>query len=97
MMEAFVRRHANESLREAMTSERGVAALDFVGTPDSVADAMGAAIEEIGGDGFLIRGLPLTRHYVEEIAAGLVPALQRRGLMRTSYDAPTLRGNLQAF
>ena len=63
----------------------------------SIAEEMGAAIDEAGGDGFLIRGLPLTRHYIEEIASGLVPALQRRGLMRTSYDAPTLRGNLRAF
>jgi FMN-dependent oxidoreductase (nitrilotriacetate monooxygenase family) len=94
--EAFVRRWKGHTLREAISQET-IAAIPFKGTPDSVAEEMGAAMEEIGGDGFLVRGLPLTRHYVEEIAAGLVPALQKRGLMRTSYDAPTLRGNLRAF
>jgi FMN-dependent oxidoreductase (nitrilotriacetate monooxygenase family) len=94
--EAFVQRWKGHTLREAITAET-IASIPFTGTPDSVADEMGAAMEEIGGDGFLVRGLPLTRQYVEEIAAGLAPALQRRGLMRTSYSGPLLRDNLRAF
>jgi hypothetical protein len=34
---------------------------------------------------------------VVEIADGLIPALQRRGLTRTVYAHPTLRENLLDF
>jgi FMN-dependent oxidoreductase (nitrilotriacetate monooxygenase family) len=68
----------------------------FVGTPDSVAEEMGEAMAEVGGDGFLISG-GITRRYLAEITDGLVPALQRRGLVRSSYDHTTLRENLMQF
>ena len=48
---------------------------------------MGEVMEEVGGDGFMFSG-PVTRRYVAEITDGLVPALQRLGLVRTAYDAP---------
>ena len=60
---------------------------------------MGEAIEEIGGDGFLI-STPfqrITRRFINEVCEGLVPALQRRGLMRTEYTRSTLRENLREF
>lgn len=69
----------------------------FVGTPDSVAGAMREAMDEIGGDGFLISSLTPTRRYVSEIVDGLVPELQRRGLVRDRYEHATLRENLRAF
>ena len=69
---------------------------ELVGTPDGVAAQMAAMMEEVGGDGFMITG-PLTRRYLAEIADGLAPALQRRGLMRTGYDHAHFRDNLLAF
>jgi long-chain alkane monooxygenase len=53
----------------------------------------------VGGDGFLITspGRRLNRRYVAEITDGLVPALQRRGLARTSYSFEQFRDNLLEF
>jgi len=39
----------------------------------------------------------LTRRYVDEICDGLVPALQRRGVVRTSYTYDHFRDNLLEF
>jgi hypothetical protein len=53
---------------------------------------------EAGGDGFLINSPGrLNRRYVAEITDGLVPALQRRGLTRTSYSHAQFRDNLLEF
>jgi len=60
---------------------------------------MGEAIDAVGGDGFLI-STPLqriSRRYINEVCEGLVPALQRRGLMRTAYSRSTLRETLREF
>jgi hypothetical protein len=56
-------------------------------------------MEEVGGDGFLLTSpvFRLNRRYVAEITDGLVPALQRRGLTRTSYPYEEFRQNLLAF
>jgi hypothetical protein len=37
------------------------------------------------------------RRYILEVAEGLVPALQRRGAVRTEYTKPTLRETLREF
>jgi len=85
-----------------LASERfgGVPAeIELIGTPDSVAARMGEVIEEVGGDGFLI-SCPfqrVSRRFIAEITEGLVPALQRRGLMRTAYAKTTLRDTLREF
>ena len=73
--------------------------LDLVGTVEEVADQMAAAMEEVGGDGFLIRHPfhDISRRYILEVAEGLVPALQRRGVVRSAYTAPTLRQTLREF
>jgi long-chain alkane monooxygenase len=87
-----------KTLRQ-LCSERFDSALDLIGTPDEVAERMGAAIEEIGGDGFLI-STPfqrISRRFITEICEGLVPALQRRGLARTAYKGNTLREVLREF
>ena len=68
----------------------------LVGTPEHVAGAMAEVMEEVGGDGFMFSG-PVTRRYVAEITDGLVPALQRRGLVRTAYEHEHFRDNLLAF
>lgn len=60
---------------------------------------MGEALEQVGGDGFLITtpSLSTNRRHIAEVTDGLVPALQRRGLVRDGYTHKTLRENLQAF
>jgi hypothetical protein len=53
-------------------------------------------MDEVGGDGFLITTpeKKLNRRYVTEITDGLIPALQRRGVVRTSYTHEHFRDNL---
>ena len=71
--------------------------LEFIGTPEQVADQMQAVMEQVGGDGFLIHRRGLTRKYITDICDGLVPELQRRGLTRTEYTGSTLRETLGEF
>jgi long-chain alkane monooxygenase len=73
--------------------------VEFIGTPEQVARKMGEAMEEIGGDGFLIMkpGWDLNRKYISSITDGLVPELQRLGLTRTEYTKSTLRQTLREF
>ncbi|MWV48277.1 NtaA/DmoA family FMN-dependent monooxygenase [Rathayibacter sp. VKM Ac-2803] len=81
--------------REFLT--KGTGSLELVGTPATVAAQMDEVMQEVGGDGFLIANFDLNRRYVSEIADGLVPALQRRGLTRTEYSFDTFRDNLLEF
>jgi alkanesulfonate monooxygenase SsuD/methylene tetrahydromethanopterin reductase-like flavin-dependent oxidoreductase (luciferase family) len=67
-----------------------------VGAPDDAAAQMAEIMEEVGGDGFMFSP-PLTRRVVAEITDGLVPALQRRGLVREAYGHAHLRDNLFEF
>lgn len=87
-----------KTLRE-LTIERLARCVELIGTPEQVADQMGEVMEAVGGDGFLISrpGSGLTRKYISEVTDGLVPALQRRGLVRTTYSHGTFRDNLRAF
>jgi FMN-dependent oxidoreductase (nitrilotriacetate monooxygenase family) len=87
-----------KTLRQ-LVMHRAKRGLELVGTPDQVATKMGEAMEEVGGDGFLIAkpGWDLSRKYIESICDGLVPALQRHGLTRTEYTKPTLRETLREF
>jgi long-chain alkane monooxygenase len=62
-----------------------------------VARQMADIIDEVGGDGFLITDPEFTRRYISEIADGLVPALQKLGVVRTHYEHVMLRDNLLAF
>ena len=85
-----------KTLREIAFNYR-YALEDLVGTPDHVAGQMAEIMQEIGGDGFMFTGNSLTRRYVAEIADGLVPALQKRGLTRTAYAHEHFRDNLMEF
>jgi FMN-dependent oxidoreductase (nitrilotriacetate monooxygenase family) len=89
------------TLREMVLEAAGglATSIELVGTPDQVADLMGEAMAEIGGDGFLITtpGQSASRRTIVEICDGLVPALQRRGLVRDAYDHVLLRDNLRSF
>ena len=55
--------------------------------------------EDQAGDGFLVTSpvTRLNRRYLVEITDGLVPALQRAGLMRASYTYEGFRDNLLEF
>ena len=93
----FYARAKGKTLREALDAGPGIAKdLDLVGAPDTVAAKMGEIMDEVGGDGFLLYP-EMNRHTIAEICDGLVPALQKRGLTRTSYDGDTFRENLLAF
>lgn len=93
--EAYLSGDGRKTLREMLLDPSG-GGLDFVGTPDSIAAEMGEVMQEIGGDGILFQDT-LTRKTIVEVSDGLVPALKRRGLVRTGYDHAHFRDNLLAF
>ena len=100
-LDKFAQWGSGKTLRQ-LAQERfgGVPAeIELIGTPDEVATRMGEVMEEVGGDGFLI-STPFqrtSRRFVIEVTEGLVPALQRRGLVRTEYKGDTLREVLREF
>ncbi|MEO5901239.1 MAG: NtaA/DmoA family FMN-dependent monooxygenase [Ilumatobacteraceae bacterium] len=101
-LEGFLGNDRTKTLRELAAcgfNEDPEQPSPFVGTPDQVAEAMGEVMEEVGGDGFLITSpvMRLNRRYIVEITDGLVPALQKRGLVRTSYTFDHFRDNLLEF
>jgi len=83
--------------RELVTSRSSTDSLGLSGTPEAVAAQMEEVMAEVGGDGFLFGPRTVNRRSIMEITEGLVPALQRRGLVRTAYDYPTFRENLLAY
>ena len=94
----FLRKAGKRTLREAIVSyTSGGASIDLVGSPDVVAAQMAEAMEHIGGDGFLFSMPNVTRRTTAEIADGLAPALQQRGLTRRAYAHTHLRDNLLEF
>ncbi len=100
-LDKFAQWGSNKTLRQLAMERFGVAGseVDFVGSPDTVAERMGQVIEAVGGDGFLI-STPYqrtSRRFIVEVTEGLVPALQRRGLARTAYTGGTLRQTLTEF
>ena len=98
-LDKFAQPGSGKTLRQLVRDSGTNSTLELVGTPDHVAELMGAAMAEVGGEGFLIT-TPwhrLTRSYIASITDGLVPALQRRGLTRTVYTMPTLRETLLEF
>ncbi|MDO6585055.1 NtaA/DmoA family FMN-dependent monooxygenase [Salipiger sp. 1_MG-2023] len=97
-LKQFLERAGARTLREAVldTASKGYG-VDLVGTPDSVAAQMEEVMQTAGGDGFLITLGDLSRRSLAGITDGLVPALQRRGLVRKNYEHATLRDNLLAF
>jgi alkanesulfonate monooxygenase SsuD/methylene tetrahydromethanopterin reductase-like flavin-dependent oxidoreductase (luciferase family) len=97
-LDKFAQWGSGKTLRQ-LASERFDSGLDLIGTSDEVADRMPAAIEAIGGDGYLI-STPfqyISRRIINEVCEGLVPALQRRGLAREAYSGNTLREVLREF
>jgi FMN-dependent oxidoreductase (nitrilotriacetate monooxygenase family) len=94
----FMKKAGGRTLREAIlayTSHGG--SVDLVGTPETVAAQMDEAMQEVGGDGFLLVLPNVSRKTVVEITDGLVPALQQRGLVRREYGHKQFRDNLLEF
>ena len=97
-LDGFIRKAGGKTLREAMVSYASSGgSIDFVGTPDAIAAQMEEAMQEVGGDGFLIALPNVSRRSVAEITDGLVPALQQRGLVRKQYGHKHFRDNLLEF
>jgi long-chain alkane monooxygenase len=100
-LDKFAQWGSGKTLRQ-LAMERFEAAepeLEFIGSPDTVAERMGRVMEAVGGDGFLI-STPFqrtSRRFINEVTEGLIPALQRRGLARTAYTGTTLREVLREF
>ncbi len=96
-LKRFAQPGSGKPLRQLIREAKS--GVEAVGTPDQVAQKMGEIMAEVGGDGFLIRNPfhQISRRYIYEITDGLVPALQRRGLVRTEYTKPTLRETLLEF
>ena len=97
-LDDFKRKAGNRTLREAVAaynSDGG--SVELVGSADDVAAQMAEAMEHVGGDGFLFSVPNLSRRTVAEIEDGLVPALQRRGLMRKAYAHAQFRDNLLEY
>ena len=97
-LDDFKRKAAGKTLREAIAaynSDGG--SVDLAGSPEEVAAQMEQAMQEAGGDGFLLTVPDLTRRSIAEVEDGLVPALQRRGLVRSAYTYKQFRDNLLEF
>ena len=97
-LDKFAQWGSGKTLRQ-LGQERFDAGIPMIGSPDTVAERMGEAMDEIGGDGFLI-STPFqrtSRRFITEICEGLVPALQRRGLARKAYTKTLLRDTLREF
>ena len=98
-LDAFAQWGSGKTLRQLVTDGGTSSCVEMIGTPDQVAQRMGEVMEEVGGDGFLIKP-PFhytNRRYIHEITDALVPALQRRGLTRMAYTRSTLRETLKEF
>ncbi|SNB76457.1 FMN-dependent oxidoreductase, nitrilotriacetate monooxygenase family [Arboricoccus pini] len=96
-LDEFKQKAGNRTLRQAMNEDTGDRSLELVGTPEQIARRMGEAMAEVGGDGFLVTQSNTSRRSLSEITDGLVPALQRQGLMRREWAHDHFRDNLLEF
>lgn len=99
-LDAFAQWGRGKTLRQLVMEQVSRGLDGMVGTPDRVANNMAEIMEQIGGDGFLITRPHTTfvsAQYITEICEGLVPALQRLGVVRTEYTKSTLRETLREF
>lgn len=98
MLSKFAQWGSGKTLRE-LVRDASKGGVDLIGTPQDVAARMGQIMEEVGGDGFLLRQPYnlLSRRYFTDVTDALVPALQRLGLVRTEYTQPTLRKTFLEF
>ncbi len=98
LLAEFLVKAGKRTLREAIVEYASAGtSVDLVGTVDQVADQMGEVSRETGCDGFLFTLPNTNRRSIAEITDGLVPALQRRGLVRRAYRHEHLRDTLLEF
>jgi FMN-dependent oxidoreductase (nitrilotriacetate monooxygenase family) len=96
-LDNFVKSAApGSTLREILQARASKDGLAIIGTAEDVADQLGSLGEEVGGDGFLFTGQVHPAH-VHRTLDPLVPALRRRGLLRTELGDGGLRSNLLDF
>ena len=94
--EIWKKQFGGRSIREAASAMR-VASIDLVGSPVTVADKMEAAMEYVGGDGYMFLSQPPSRRYILDITEGLCPELRRRDLIRTHFSHQHFRDNMRHF
>ena len=84
----------NITLREAVGLS-GLAGmiLQILGTPEQVADQLEEVWRQTGCHGFNLTPTIVPGGH-EDFIDQVVPILQQRGIIRTTYEATTLRGNL---
>jgi len=87
---------AGSTLREILQVRARKDGLAIVGTADEIADHLGELGAAVGGDGFLFTGQVHPAN-VHRTLDALVPALRRRGLIRTEFSGRGLRQNLLDF
>jgi FMN-dependent oxidoreductase (nitrilotriacetate monooxygenase family) len=81
----------NLSIRELVIEMTG--RQSFIGSPQTVADAIDAHVQADACDGFIL--VPhITPGGLDRFADEVVPLLQERGVFRTDYEGPTLRDHL---
>ena len=86
-------RETGATIRQLAAKAGSYAGLAFVGTPQTIADAMEAWLEERASDGFNVM-FPYLPEGLDDFVDQVVPELQRRGLFRTDYEGTTLREHL---
>lgn len=96
LLRTFKNAGPKATLREIVTKPNGQGFTHMVGTADQIAGQMQEAMEEIGGDGFLVTG-HFKPKYIHSIVDELVPALWKRQLTRREYGHAHFRDNLLAF
>lgn len=97
-LDEFIAKAGGKTLRQAMEDHNATAlSVELIGTPDDVAAQMDEAMQEVGGDGFLFSVPNVTRRLLAEMEDGLIPALQKRSLVRRVYGHEQFRDNLLEF
>jgi alkanesulfonate monooxygenase SsuD/methylene tetrahydromethanopterin reductase-like flavin-dependent oxidoreductase (luciferase family) len=98
-LDEFAQHGSGKTLRQLAVEKYDGGGLRLIGTPDRVAARMEEAMQEVGGDGFLISTpyMRVNRQQVIEVTEGLVSVLQRRGLLHKEYTRSTLRNTRQKF
>jgi FMN-dependent oxidoreductase (nitrilotriacetate monooxygenase family) len=84
------------TLREILQVRANKDGLAVIGTADEIAEHLGTLADAVGGDGFLFTGQVHPAN-VHRTLDPLVPALRRRGLLRSELGDGGLRANLLDF
>jgi FMN-dependent oxidoreductase (nitrilotriacetate monooxygenase family) len=85
-------RDKGQTIRQVVEQSSQYKPGQFVGSPETVADALQGWVETKATDGFNLRFRTIDelQYFVDTV----VPILQKRGAFRTEYESATLRGNL---